>query len=98
MFYVISNITEERRTRGYETEESANRICRQLNISAGPGGLYGVREEAGHVMDLTDDEFTLIMHVRGETHHGPTCAVCRVERSAWDARKRLDSVIAGSAS
>lgn len=46
-FYVVNNVTKERISRGYESEESANAICYQYNLSAGPGGLYGVENEKG---------------------------------------------------
>lgn len=43
-WYVINNITAARVSRAYDTEDAANRICRELNLQAGPGGLYGVQE------------------------------------------------------
>jgi hypothetical protein len=43
----------------------------------------------------TAAEWATLSHTRGWCHDGAVCAICVVERRAYDAEQQLESVISG---
>lgn len=41
---VVDNVTGSRYSQPYDSEEGARHVCRTMNINAGPGGRFGVRQ------------------------------------------------------